>query len=131
MCLNRKCEAIVSSHQDAEATKVAIRLLPAQWRERGKFRAKSTAERAMNLILTNPIFTAKLIEEKLEVSTPAAMRAVKQLVDTGIVRERTGFMRNRVFAAEEVIEILARDYGRPVRDAVGIARQLMPARSSP
>ena len=42
---------------------------------------------------------------------PAASRAVKQLENAGIVRERTGHKRNRVFAAEEVIEVLGRPFG--------------------
>lgn len=120
------CEAIDASFQEAEATKKAIRALPGEWLARGKFRAKSSAERALQTIFTNPIFTAKTLEEKLNVSTPAAMRAVKQLLDAEIIRERTGFQRNRVFAAEEVIQLMARDFGASVsaakKEAIGLMR---------
>ena len=48
------------------------------------------------------------LQRALKISAPAANNALRQLVDRRILRERTGFGRNRVFAAEEVISILAR-----------------------
>ncbi len=41
----------------------------------------------------------------------AASSAVQQLVESGILTERTGYKRNRLFAAEEAIRILNRPFG--------------------
>lgn len=97
------CEALIASYDEAKQTKEAVRKLPEEWMFRGRFRMNSAAHRALSVIFESPIFTAKILGEKLGVSAPAAMRAVKQLTDARIIRERTGFLRNRVFAAEEVM----------------------------
>lgn len=118
------CEAIVASDKEARQTRTALEKLPGQWRKRGSFRAKSAAQRLLDLLITNPIFTVKLIEAHLGVSKPAANRAVTQLVEAGIVRERTGRERYRVFAAEEVIGLLAREFMEPTSDALLRAKAL-------
>lgn len=64
-------------------------------------------------------------QKKLSVSAPTAHNAVEQLQKCGIVRERTGFVRNRVFAAEEVISLLSRRFGSEPEEALEGARELM------
>ncbi|MCM2351404.1 MAG: Fic family protein [Bacteriovoracaceae bacterium] len=49
--------AIISSSYEMKMTKEKILSLPALWQERGRFRKKSTAEKALPLILKMPIFT--------------------------------------------------------------------------
>jgi DNA-binding transcriptional regulator GbsR (MarR family) len=51
----------------------------------------------------------KRTQEKLAVSKQAASTAVKQLVSCKILTEKTGFKRNQVFAAEDVLKI----YNKP------------------
>jgi Fic family protein len=111
------CEALVASHKEAEITKVAIRDLPRLWSQRGDFRAGSAAQKALSIIFKNPIFTAKTLGLELRVSPPAVMRAIQQLTHARIIVERTGDRRNRVFAAEEVLRILGRDFGSPIPKA--------------
>jgi hypothetical protein len=41
----------------------------------------------------------------------AANTAIDQLVEAGILVERTGYKRNRVFSAPEVLDILNRPFG--------------------
>jgi Fic family protein len=105
------CEALVATHREARETKAAIRRLPGNWEKRGAFREKSAGHRSLSWLMIHPIFTVKTLKEALKVSWPAAGRAVTQLEEAKIVRERTGFGRNRVFAAEEVIELLSRRFG--------------------
>jgi len=45
------------------------------------------------------------------VSFPAASSAVARLVDLGILAERTGYRRNRLFAATEALLIVDRPFG--------------------
>ena len=58
----------------------------------------------------------------LGVSFQAASTALNSLQDKGIVHERTGYGRNRVFAAEEVIAVLARPFGEDPEIALEGAR---------
>jgi hypothetical protein len=48
------------------------------------------------------------------VSKPAAQCAVQQLTDAKIIRERTGKLKNRSFATEEVIELLGRGFNEKI-----------------
>ncbi|MEG3618663.1 Fic family protein [Magnetovibrio sp. PR-2] len=110
------CEAILGSYDEEMWTKRAIGVLPERWHERRKFREGSAAERALEVLTHTPIITMTGLQQQLNVSAPAAAKALKQLVEAEIIRERTGYKRNRVFAAEEVIQILGRPFGeRPER----------------
>jgi Fic family protein len=118
-------KAIITSHREANQTRESIAKLPLSWRERGSFRKNSTAERALLWLMSHPIFTAKQLQEELAVSPQAANNAVDSLRKNKIVRERTGFERNRVFAAEEVISLLSRSFGSDSEEALEGARFLM------
>ena len=39
------------------------------------------------------------------------MTAIDQLMDAGILQERTGYRRNRIFVAPEVLTIVNRPFG--------------------
>jgi len=117
------CEAIVASHSEARETKEAIKSLPDEWRDRHSFRSGSAADRMLDLLITNPIFTVSQIQDRLKVTRPAANHAAAQLVSAKIAKERTGHARNRVFAAEEVLELLARKFSEPPSAALMRARQ--------
>jgi Fic family protein len=123
------CEAIASSFEEMNATKEALRQLPDIWCSRGAFRSGSAASRALAEIVIHPIFTVNQIQSLLKVSRPAANHAVAQLVQAGIVRERTGQERRRIFAAEEVLELLSRKHSEPPSVAIDRARQLLSRRS--
>lgn len=57
-----------------------------------------------------PVITAKRLSERLQVSAPSAYGAIEQLVEARIVCERTGYSRNRVFAATKLLAILNRPF---------------------
>lgn len=116
------CDAIVASSEEEALTKSVIGALPDVWRSRSRFRKGSTAARALDLIDSMPIVTANLLSRELGVSFQAASTALHALADSGIVRERTGQSRYRVFAAEEVIAVLARPFGEDPEIALEGAR---------
>ena len=118
-------EAIIASHQESLRSRQSIELLPESWGKRGKFRSGSTSERSFTWLITHPIFTVKILQEALKVSAQAANTAVESLVKAKVVRERTGFERNRVFAAEEIISLLSRRFGSDPEVALEGARELM------
>lgn len=117
-------DAVIASWEESRITKSMLISLPERWSERGKFRGDSAAKRALTELLKTPIVTIKHLEKKLGVSNPAALRAINQLCESKILRERTGFARNRIFATEEVIELLARPFGEPPETALQKAASL-------
>ena len=119
--------AVVASHEDETLSKAAIRGLPGAWRERGAFRKGSSAARALSVLIRMPIITARLLSEELDVSFQAASNALNALESRHIVRERTGHERNRLFAAEEVIAILARKFAEDPEIALEGARHALGA----
>lgn len=104
-------DAITGTVEELFATRAAIRALHDAWRERRKFRGGSAARRALDLLIDYPVITMKRLADKLGISRPQALAAINQLVDAGILAERTGYRRNRIFAAEEVLAIVNRPFG--------------------
>lgn len=117
--------AIISSHEEEKTGKATIGGFPDLWRQRGRFRKDSSAARALDVIVKMPVITAGLLSEELGVSFPAASNALKMLERKHVVRERTGYGRNRVFAAEEVIATLARPFGEDPEIALEGARHTL------
>ena len=103
--------AIIGSHEEEKTSKAVIGGLPGLWQQRGRFRKDSSAARALAVIIRMPIVTAKILAGELDVSFQAASSALGALQSKHIVSERTGQGRNRIFAAEEVIAVLARPFG--------------------
>ena len=117
--------AIIGSHEEEKTGKAAIGSLPDLWRQRGRFRKDSSAARALAVIIRMPVITAKILSEELGVSFQAASNALKALAGKHVIRERTGHGRNRVFAAEEVIAVLARPFGEEPDIALEAARRTL------
>ncbi len=105
------CRAIVACSEEEAMSQQILEHLPEVWQERGKFRAESTAARALHLILGMPVITVKLLADELGVTLAAANQGIRRLEEAGVVRDRSGRGRGRRYAAEEVIGILARPFG--------------------
>jgi len=119
------CRAIfVSSAEEAE-TQRTLSDLPKAWRRRGKFRRGSSAERALTLLLKMPLLTIKTMAAELEVSVQAASDGVNRLEKAGIIRDRSGHGRGRIYAAEEVIGVLARPFGADIEVVLEGARSIL------
>jgi len=106
--------AIIATVHELLATRAALRGLAQQWRERRKFRAGSAALRMLAILPDYPVVTGKRMAERLDLSIPAALAGITQLVACGILTERTGYRRNRIFVAHEVLSILNRPFGSDV-----------------
>ncbi|RDD63554.1 Fic family protein [Ferruginivarius sediminum] len=118
-------DAIVASHTEEQTSKALIGGLPAVWEARGRFRKGSSALRALTVLMRMPILTARTLARELGVSFQAASSALNMLERHHIARERTGYGRNRVFAAEEVIAVLARPFGEDPEIALEGARRML------
>jgi Fic family protein len=104
-------DAVVGSVEELKITRAALEGLRAHWTERRRFRANSAATRALGLLVDYPVVTVGRLSKLLGVTFAAAGNAVEQLVEAGILRERTGYSRNRIFSAHEALQILNRPFG--------------------
>lgn len=97
--------AIVSSVVDIESAFNRLTLLNTEWLTRSKIRKNSSAYKLIGLLPGHPVITVGSVERLLQVSNPAAGAAINQLTAIGVLTERTGKKRNRIFHAREVLEI--------------------------
>jgi Fic family protein len=104
-------DAVVGSTSEVMATRSALSRLEALWRARRAFRAGSSAAGALAILPYYPIITVGRLAALLKVSFPAASRAIGQLRDIGVLQERTGYSRNRIFSATEALSIMNRPFG--------------------
>jgi Fic family protein len=103
-------DAIVGSADELLVTRSALTTLTEIWRTRRKFREGSTALASLDQLTHYPVLTIKRLADLLRVSFPAASQAVDQLLEAGILVERTGYERNRVFAAPEALTVINRPF---------------------
>lgn len=104
-------DAVVGTVDELMATRAALARLAEAWRGRRRFRQGSGALRSLDVLPHYPVITITRLAGLLGVSFPAASTAVAQLVDAGILRERTGYSQNRIFAAPEALSVINRPFG--------------------
>lgn len=104
-------DAVASTVDELMKTRTALTALSELWKERRKFRKGSAAARALEELPHYPVVTAKRLGELLFISPPQAHQAIAQLEEAGILAERTGYARNRIFAANEALNIINRPFG--------------------
>ena len=104
-------DAIAGTVSELLVTRDALVSLRDLWRARRKLRKGSAALRALDLLPHYPVITINRMAVILGVTFPAASGAIEQLVGAGVVKERTGYARNRVFVASEALSIINRPFG--------------------
>lgn len=104
-------EAVTGTVNELLATRQALKALANLWGARRSFRQGSAAMKALYLLPDYPVITVKRLAQLSGVSIPAATTAIENLVEVKILTERTGYSRNRVFVATEVLQIVNRPYG--------------------
>jgi hypothetical protein len=77
------------------------------------------------LLLRIPLLTIKLMATELDVSLQAASDGMDRLEKAGVLRDRSGHGRRRVYAAEEVISVLARPFGADIDVVLEGARNVL------
>ena len=104
-------DAIVGTVNELMATREALRELVVTWKQRTRFRSDSSANLALEILPHYPVITVKRLAKLVDVSIPAAAAAARTLAANGIITERTGYQRNRVFVASEALGIINRPFG--------------------
>jgi Fic family protein len=95
------------SHTVGDAENAARRLteLQASWTQKKKFRNNSASQKMLEKLQWHPVVTAKSVERLVGCSPAAARTALTQLAEAGILSERTGKRRYRIFQARDVLRI--------------------------
>lgn len=104
-------EAVTGTVEELMRTRTALSELSERWRERRKFRKGSAALRALDELHNYPVVTAKRLGQLLDITPAQINQGIAQLQDVGILQERTGYARNRVYAAPEALAIINRPFG--------------------
>lgn len=104
-------EAVIGSAAELKRTRESLEALRTIWLARRAFRKGSSALRALEVIPQYPVVSIARLAELLGVSFPAASKAVSQLCDIGVLRERTGYERNRIYVAREALTVMNRPFG--------------------
>ncbi|MFO0686925.1 MAG: Fic family protein [Sandaracinus sp.] len=74
-------------------------------------KASGNLLRALDVLFEQPIVTVRLVEQRLDVTFATANSVVARLVEVGVLRERTGYARNRRFVFEPYLSLF--DAGSP------------------
>ncbi len=83
-----------------------LRDLRAGWDEVVTARRGATVWLLLDLVLRQPVVTARVVADELAVSTPTAQAALQHAVECGVLVESTGHRRNRVYRSTEVLSAL-------------------------
>jgi Fic family protein len=106
------CDAIETSARRAEALDRRLSALPTGWCNPARWPGKrlprrdSAANRLLHFLPYHPVVTIGAVARHLGVSTQAANLAVTALIKAGLLEERTGWRRNRVFACREALVVV-------------------------
>jgi Fic family protein len=73
------------------------------------------AVRLFDLLPEHPIVTLAMTQELLETTKPTATKAIKALCDAGVLHEITGKQRDRIYAYQGYLKVLAEETDLPSR----------------
>jgi len=103
----------------AQATETARRIIALREEHRAIVterlgRAAGNGHRVLESLYEHPIVSVAGIQALLGTTFPAASNVAKRLTDCGILRETTGFRRNRLFSYEPYIQLFSETQADPV-----------------
>jgi Fic family protein len=79
-----------------------------------RLRPQAAGWRVVPLLVSNPVVNARLLSERLGMNAMTAQRALTQLTEAGVLSERTGMQRNRVWQHSGILGVLDQ-YAQRVR----------------
>ena len=83
-----------------------LRAIRHGWDDKVKARRGATAWQLADVLLRQPVIDTPTVARELGVTAQNALRAITPLVDADILEEFTGFARNRLWQAREVLNVL-------------------------
>jgi Fic family protein len=73
---------------------------------RAKLRSQAVAWRVLPHLIAQPVINARYLEDRFHMKPPTAQRALAQLCDAGVLTERTGLKRDRVWQHSGILTVL-------------------------
>ena len=110
-------QAVIGTETEFNATMKAVGALEADWVAL-KFRRNSTASKTLPLLKSYPVMRVATLADLIGVSFKAASDGLAKLVEAGVMQEKTGYARNRIFTAPRMLDILMRPFGEEPNDPV-------------
>lgn len=104
--VQRLSEASFAATANGRRLVTDLRTVRADWEARIKARKGAAAWRLADVLLRQPVVDAPAVAAELDIAPQNAQRAVAPLVEAGILTEFTGFRRNRMWQASEVLKAL-------------------------
>lgn len=92
--------------QDSLSRAERINRLLSRWRTRIAGGASRTAASLVDLLAENPFWTVKKVAQRLRVAYTTAERAVEKLESLGVLGQVGEARRDRVFCAQEIMDVL-------------------------
>jgi Fic family protein len=83
-----------------------LHALRADWDDAITARRGASAWQLADMVLNQPVVDSPLVQRQLDVTAPAALRAIEQLVDAGALTKISGRQRYRRYSAPQVLEAL-------------------------
>jgi Fic family protein len=100
------CEASARAAADGRWLVDTLAEVRTEWLEVMQVRAGSAGRRLLNVLIGQPAVSVAFIEQQLQVSGTAARRAVEQAIGAGVLTESSDRKRDRVFIAQDAIDVL-------------------------
>lgn len=100
-------EAVATQAADAAENADRLTALEVEYRRRIERSRSAVTHALIQLLLADVFVTVPRVARQLNVSYLSAQRAIEDLVEVGVLLEITGRKRDRVYAASEVLKILA------------------------
>ncbi|GAB04654.1 Fic family protein [Gordonia amarae] len=69
-------------------------------------RSDAAARRLLPLLIGQPVVNSGYVQQRLGINAPAAQRALRTLTERGVVVERTGYARNRIWEHRGIVGAL-------------------------
>ena len=116
--VGKLAEAAFAATANGRQLAMELRAIRAGWDDKIKARRGAAAWRLADLLLRQPVVDAATVAAQLELAPQNAQRAITPLAEAGVLTEFTGFRRNRMWQASEVLSALdefAARAGRRVR----------------
>lgn len=103
-------EAVESEALDAISRSTMLQELRENYRWQIQASSAGKSLLAVDYLFSEPVFSVATLSKAINVPVRAARSIVSRLLSAGMAREITGKVRNRLFKAEKIIDILERAY---------------------
>lgn len=104
--VERLSNATFAAVNNGRALVDELKALREEWNGVIGARRGAAAWRVADLLLSQPVVDSPLVQHQLEVTAPAALRAIEQLVEAGVLTKVSGRQRYRRYGAPRVLAAL-------------------------